>query len=137
MKRLFPGCWAVDRLIRYRRRVDKLTNLAHQFWFSYPPPGAGGSRSQNEEEKKEKKEIAEAVARAEQQQQRVQAHRADLDRESLCDYRLERHQSPLSIGKSDLDRSDRNSSVSRYSQLSGDSIIEAPSECRTNSIQSM
>ncbi|XP_049944506.1 voltage-gated potassium channel subunit beta-2 [Schistocerca serialis cubense] len=58
--------------------------MAHQFWFSYPPPTSGSSRSQTDEEKKEKKEAAEALARAEHfQQQAQQQHRAQraLERE--------------------------------------------------------
>ncbi|XP_049772735.1 voltage-gated potassium channel subunit beta-2-like [Schistocerca cancellata] len=45
--------------------------MAHQFWFSYPPPTSGSSRSQTDEEKKEKKEAAEALARAEHFQQQA------------------------------------------------------------------
>ncbi|XKL67883.1 hypothetical protein PGB90_003374 [Kerria lacca] len=114
-----------------------LINLAHQFWFSYPPPAAGTSRSQTEDEKKEKKELADAVARAELHQKQAQIRVDQLDRESLCDYKLERHHSPFLSLKSDVDRSDRNSSVSRYSQLSADSVSGTVSECRTNSIQSI
>ncbi|KAK7579589.1 hypothetical protein V9T40_000218 [Parthenolecanium corni] len=122
-----------------RTRIS--STLAHQFWFSYPPPGAGTSRSQTEDDKKEKKEIADAVAKAEQQQKQILLRADRQDRESLCDYKLERH-SPLIAGSNtdaSTDPSERNSSVSRHSRLSGDSVVEGqpPSECPTNSIRSM
>lgn len=47
--------------------------LAHQFWFSYPPPGAGSSRSQTDEEKKEKKDLQEQQQQQIYQQQQERA----------------------------------------------------------------
>lgn len=81
--------------------------------------------------------MADAVAKAEQQQKQIQLRADQLDRESLCDYKLERH-SPFVGSKTDAsDTSERDSSISRYSQLSADSVVETVSECRTNSIQSV
>lgn len=109
--------------------------LAHQFWFSYPPPGAGTSRSQVEDEKKEKKEIADAVARVEQQQKQALLRADQIDRESPRDYKLERHQTPFVGSKSETNTLDCNVSISEFSQSSSDMNIEVDSQCKTSSIQ--
>lgn len=91
--------------------------LAHQFWFSYPPPGAGSSRSQTDEEKKEKKDLQEQQQQQIYQQQQRAIHRA------------ERH----------AERELREIQQAELLAASA-SLVEAVNqarECRSNSLQSM
>ncbi|XP_049843263.1 voltage-gated potassium channel subunit beta-2-like [Schistocerca gregaria] len=104
--------------------------MAHQFWFSYPPPTSGSSRSQTDEEKKEKKEAAEALARAEHfQQQAQQQHRAQRA--------LEREQRELDREMREMEYQQQQQQQQLQQQQQQQYQQQQQRECRSSSLQSI
>ncbi|KAE8737194.1 hypothetical protein FOCC_FOCC017346, partial [Frankliniella occidentalis] len=91
--------------------------MAHQFWFSYAPPGSSSSRGQTDEEKKEKKAAAEEAYRAEQQQAVALHVRAQHRAERLAEREAREVEREVKIQRKQQEDRER--------------------ECRSKSLQSM